>query len=77
MQAIDDATGRTLGAATLQELGAKAKNTVESAAKIGALIAERLGKLEIKEAVLDRSGYRYHGKVKALAEAAREKGLKI
>jgi large subunit ribosomal protein L18 len=61
----------------LRDLGKKTKNTAQAAGKLGGLIAERLAKLGISEAVLDRSGYRYHGKVKALTEGAREKGLKI
>ena len=77
IQAIDDETGKTLAQANLKELGAKVKNTVEGAAAVGKLIAERLAKLDVQEAVFDRSGYRYHGKVKAVAEAARENGLKI
>lgn len=77
VQAIDDAAGKTLAQADLRELGKKGKNTVEGAAEVGRLIAERLSGLGVKEAVFDRSGYKYHGKVKAIAEAARENGLKI
>lgn len=75
VQAIDDTTGRTLCAAAWMELGKKYKNTVEGAAKVGELLAEKCAKAGIKQAVYDRGGYRYHGKVKALAEAARAKGL--
>ncbi len=75
VQAIDDVSGRTLCAASWMELGKKYKNTVAGAAQVGELLAEKCGKAKIKEAVFDRGGYRYHGKVKALAEAARAKGL--
>lgn len=77
VQAIDDVSGKTLAQANLVELGKKAKHTVEGAALVGKTIAERLTKLGVAEAVFDRSGYRYHGKVKALAEAIRENGLKF
>jgi large subunit ribosomal protein L18 len=77
VQAIDDVSGKTLAQANLAELGKKAKHTVEGAALVGKTIAERLTKLGVAEAVFDRSGYRYHGKVKALAEAIRENGLKF
>ena len=75
VQAIDDEKGRTLASASMQELRKKAKNTVEGARQVGELLADRLEKLKVKSAVLDRSGYRYHGKVKAFAEAVREKGI--
>lgn len=75
VQAIDDGAGKTLAQANLAELGKKAKNTVAGAALVGTAIAERLGKLNVKKAIFDRSGYKYHGKVKALAEAARAGGL--
>lgn len=76
-QAIDDTTGMTLAHAKLADLGKKAKNTVESATAVGTLLAERLGKAAITQAVFDRSGYRYHGKVKAVAEALRAGSIKI
>lgn len=75
VQAIDDKAGKTLAQANLAELGKKAKNTVAGAALVGTAIAERLVKLNVKKAVFDRSGYTYHGKVKALADAARAAGL--
>ena len=77
VQAIDDSAGKTLAQANLAELGKKAKNTVDGAALVGATIAERLAKLKVKKAIFDRSGYKYHGKVKALAEAARAGGLEF
>jgi len=78
-QLIDDATGKTLIAASTTEktvkTGLKHGGNVEAAKKVGASIAERaLGK-NIKKVVFDRGGYQYHGCVKALADAAREKGL--
>jgi large subunit ribosomal protein L18 len=78
-QLIDDTNGRTIIAASSIEkevnAGLKHCGNVEAAKKVGANIAERaLGK-SIKNVVFDRSGYQYHGCIKALADAAREKGL--
>jgi large subunit ribosomal protein L18 len=78
-QLIDDVSGKTLAAASTmdKEVGAGIKHggNVEAAKKVGASIAQKaLGK-NIKNVVFDRSGYKYHGCVKALADAAREKGL--
>ncbi len=78
-QLIDDSTGRTLVSASTKEKavssGIKHGGNVEAAKKVGLHIAEKaLGK-NIKAVVFDRGGYKYHGCVKALAEAAREKGL--
>lgn len=78
-QLIDDSSGKTLIAASTTEktvkTGLKHGGNVEAAKKVGASIAERaLGK-NIKKVVFDRGGYQYHGCVKALADAAREKGL--
>jgi large subunit ribosomal protein L18 len=75
VQAIDDQTGRTLAAASLSELGKKVKNTVAGAEEVGKLIAKKCIELKIEEAVFDRAGYRYHGRVKSLAEGARSGGL--
>ena len=79
VQVIDDAQGRTLAAASTLEpgLGLVGKNNLEAAAKIGAAIAERAKAAGIEEVYLDRGGFLYHGKIKALAEAAREGGLKF
>lgn len=77
VQAIDDVTSKTLCHAKLSDLGKAPKNTVASASLVGKLLAERLGKLGIAKAVFDRSGYRYHGKVKAVALALREGGIHI
>lgn len=77
VQAIDDVESRTLAHAKLADLGKSPKNTVESATAVGMLLAGHLEKLGVKRAVFDRSGYRYHGKVKAVAEALREGGISI
>ena len=78
-QVIDDSDGKTLAAASTLEkdLGVVGKNNVEAATKVGALIAERAKAAGVTEAYFDRGGFLFHGKVKALADAAREGGLKI
>jgi large subunit ribosomal protein L18 len=78
-QLIDDVNGLTLAAASSleKELGVIGKNNVEAAAKVGAAIAERAKKAGIEECYFDRGGFLFHGKVKALADAAREGGLKF
>ena len=80
-QIIDDTVGRTLvSASTLQkEVNAELQYTdnVEAAAKVGTVIAKRALDAGIECVVFDRGGYIYHGKVKALADAAREAGLKF
>ncbi len=78
-QIIDDRTGQTLVAASsldpgLRELLARGSDC-EAARKVGALLAQRALESGIKEVVFDRGGYRYHGRVKALADAAREVGI--
>jgi len=79
VQLIDDLQGTTLASASSLEkdLGVVGKNNVEAATKVGQAIAERAKKAGIEEAYFDRGGFLFHGKVKALAEAAREGGLKI
>ena len=78
-QLIDDVKGVTLASASSLEkdLGVVGKNNVEAATKVGSAIAERAQKAGISEAYFDRGGFLFHGKVKALADAAREGGLKI
>src|SRR6218665_212243 len=80
-QIIDDASGRTLAAASTidKEIKAKVKSgsTAEAAAEIGKLIAERGTKAGVAEVIFDRGSYIYHGRVKALADAAREGGLQF
>ncbi len=76
-QVIDDAVGRTLAAAsTLEpELRAAKQSKVEEAKVVGRLVAERARTAGVARVVFDRAGYRYHGRVKAVADAAREAGL--
>jgi len=78
-QLIDDAAGVTLAAASSLEkdLGVIGRNNVEAAAKVGAAIAERAAKAGVVDCYFDRGGFLFHGKVKALADAAREGGLKF
>lgn len=77
-QIINDDEGRTIVQASTKEKGTPAgKANIEFAQKIGALIAERAQGQGIETVVFDRGGFTYHGKVKALADAAREKGLKF
>ena len=78
-QVIDDRIGKTLAAVSSLEksLGVVGKNNIEVATKIGKEIASRALKKGIKEVVFDRGGLLYHGKIKALADAARENGLKL
>lgn len=75
-QVIDDTKGVTLVAAALSEI-AKAKNTIEGAQEVGKLIAKKCKEAKITTVVFDRSGYRFHGKVKALADGARDGGLQF
>jgi large subunit ribosomal protein L18 len=79
VQLIDDLNGVTLASASSLEkdLGIVGKNNVEAAAKVGAAIAERAKAAGVTEAYFDRGGFLFHGKIKALADAAREAGLKI
>ena len=77
-QVIDDAQGQTLVSASSVDKGAKTKGGNVAAAKlIGKLVAERAKEKGIKNVVFDRGGYQYHGRVKALADAAREAGLEF
>ncbi len=79
VQLIDDVEGRTIASASSLEkdLGVVGKNNVEAAAKVGAALAERAKKAGVEECYFDRGGFLFHGKVKALADAAREGGLKF
>ena len=78
-QLIDDARGVTVASASSLEkaLGVVGKNNIEAAARVGAAIAERAKKAKVSECYFDRGGFLFHGKVKALADAAREGGLKF
>lgn len=77
-QLIDDETGKTLVSAStvLKEVEGKS-STVEGAAAVGKLVAERALEAGIKKVVFDRGGFKFHGRVKSLAEAARESGLQF
>ena len=76
-QIIDDVKGTTLVSSSSVELKIKNGGNAEGAALVGKDIAEKALKLKIKNVVFDRGGYLYHGRVKALAEAARENGLEF
>ncbi len=77
VQMIDDVAGKTLAAASSKELK-KAKGTkVDLSIEVGKLAAEKAKKAGITEVVFDRGGNRYHGRIKSLADAAREAGLKF
>ncbi len=78
-QLIDDTVGKTIAAASTRDntIGKALKNNVETAALIGKEIANRAKKSGITEVYFDRGGFLFHGRVKALAEAAREAGLKF
>ena len=77
-QLVDDVEGRTLAAASWLNLKKSFKgNKTEQAAEVGKLLAQNAKKANVETVVFDRGGYLYHGRVKALAEAAREGGLKF
>jgi len=78
-QVIDDTTGRTLASASSleKELRAGSGTKTERARTVGSLIAERARAAGVKQVVFDRSGFRYHGRIRSLAEAAREAGLEF
>ena len=81
VQVIDDERGVTLASASTQEKdfrdGTPNGSTAEAATAVGKLIAERATKAGVEEVVFDRGGYIFHGRIKALADAAREGGLKF
>ena len=80
-QVIDDEKGRTLAAASSRDVaaasGEKAASKTDSASRVGALIAARAIEHGIKAVVFDRGGFKYHGRVKALADEARKGGLEF
>jgi large subunit ribosomal protein L18 len=78
-QVIDDVKGATLAAASSLEKDMRGKTgaNVDAAKAVGKLVAERAVEKGVKDVVFDRGGYRYHGRIKALADAAREGGLKF
>ncbi len=75
VQLIDDQAGKTLVAASTPEV--KATLTIDGAKKLGTLVAKKAKDAKITTIVFDRGGYKYHGRVKALADAAREGGLQF
>lgn len=77
-QVIDDSTGRTLAAASSLEADLRSRSlTVETAGEVGKLIAGRAKKAGVESVVFDRGGFPFHGRLKALADAARESGLEF
>ena len=76
-QVVDDGLGRTLAAASSRELPADAFAKTDAAGEVGKLIAQRAKAKGVKRVVFDRGGYRYHGRVKALADGARKEGLEF
>ncbi|OEH93204.1 50S ribosomal protein L18 [Bacillus solimangrovi] len=78
-QLIDDLNSVTLASASTvdKEVNVEAGNNVDAAVTVGKLVAERAVEKGVKEVVFDRGGYLYHGRVKALADAAREAGLQF
>ena len=78
-QVIDDAEGKTLAAASTldKDIKGKARATKDGAAAVGKAVAERAKKAGVSQVVFDRGGFLFHGRVKALADAAREGGLEF
>src|SRR6478736_2621798 len=74
-QLVDDSTGRTLAAVNWTEAELRSLKPLEQAKKAGELLAQRAKAAGVESVVFDRGGYQYHGRVKALAEGAREGGL--
>jgi large subunit ribosomal protein L18 len=77
VQLIDDSKGHTIAAVNWTEQELKGLQATEQAKRAGELIAERAKAAGVETCVFDRGGYRFHGRVRALAEGAREKGLKF
>jgi large subunit ribosomal protein L18 len=78
-QIIDDSSGRTLAAASTleKELRSSGSTKTQEAAVVGRLVAERAKSAGVERVVFDRAGFRYHGRIKSLADAAREAGLEF
>ena len=78
-QLIDDSKGLTIAAASSKDKDIKAQtgNKTDKSKLVGAALARKAGELNVKEVVFDRGGYLYHGRVKAVAEGAREGGLQF
>lgn len=77
VQLIDDAKGHTLVSASTKQFSSKRSVNIADATQLGKVIAEKAVAAGIEKVVFDRNGYLYHGKVKALADSAREGGLKF
>jgi large subunit ribosomal protein L18 len=77
LQIIDDSRGITLVSAHSKELKAEMKNNIEQAIKLGQLLAKKAKEKKIDKLVFDKSAYRYHGRVKAIADAVREAGIEF
>ena len=77
VQLIDDAAGKTLAHSSSLALKLPYGGNIEAATKVGADMSEKIKALKINTIVFDRGGYIYHGRIKALAEAVREKGVKF
>ena len=76
-QIINDELGHTIAACSTSELGVKSNAKIDDSKEVGKKLAEKASSAGITSVVFDRGGYRYHGMVKALAEGAREGGLKF
>jgi len=76
-QLIDDENGKTLVYASAKDIGGKKLNKTEAAKEIGKILAEKAVAKKIIKVVFDKGAYKYHGRVKALADGAREGGLKF
>ena len=77
VQLIDDGAGRTLAAVNWTEPELRGLGRMEQARRAGAILAQRASSVGVQEVVFDRGGYQYHGRVKAIADAAREGGLRF
>lgn len=77
VQLIDDQAGKTLVAVSDSEIKEKGLKKIDVAFKVGELVAQKAIKAGIKEVIFDRASYKYHGRVKAIAEGARKGGLKF
>jgi large subunit ribosomal protein L18 len=76
-QLVDDQTGRTIAAASSLNLKSAKGSKIDQSAEVGKLLAQNAKQAKVKSVIFDRGGYLYHGRVKALAEAAREGGLEF
>jgi large subunit ribosomal protein L18 len=77
VQLIDDTAGKTLASASSEEKGFAGSGNIDGAKKVGAAIAERAKSAGVSSVVFDRGGFKYHGRVAALADSAREAGLEF